>query len=345
MPADIPETYKKLVVKKLTTNFREAVSVVTVTTEKPGPHEILIKNKYVGVNATDINISAGKYFVQVPPPYDIGLEGVGEVVAVGSDVTNFKVGQAAGYRMLKAYSEYVCVPTSAAFALPEAKPEYVALIVCGLTASVGLDKVGHITEGETVLVSAAAGGTGHIAVQWAKAAGCHVIGTCSAPKKMELLKSLGCDRVINYKEEKLDEVLKKEYPNGVNVVWETIGGEVFLTSVRNLATKGRLVIVGGISGYKNEGALLPKVDLSDVPSILLTKSAAIQGFLVLQYSECFETYFKYLSERLAAGELKITIDNGKEGTGEEFVGLEGAIRGVEHLHSGRSMGKVIVRMH
>jgi len=72
-----------------------------------------------------------------------------------------------------------------------------------------------LLTGETVLVTAAAGGTGQFAVQLAKLAGCHVIGTCSSPSKVKLLKELGCDRVINYNEEKLGQVLKAEYPKGL----------------------------------------------------------------------------------------------------------------------------------
>ncbi len=81
--------------------------------------------------------------------------------------------------------------------------------------------------GETVLVTAAAGGTGQFAVQLAKLAGNTVIATCSTPEKVKLLKELGCDRVINYKTENLEQVLKSEYPNGVDIVYESVGGETF----------------------------------------------------------------------------------------------------------------------
>jgi hypothetical protein len=101
--------------------------------------------------------------------------------------------------------------------------------------------------GETVLVTAAAGGTGMFAVQLAKLAGNHVVATCSSPAKVELLKRLGADRVVDYKVESLKAVLRKEYPKGVDLVYESVGGDMFRTAVGALADKGRLVIIGMMS--------------------------------------------------------------------------------------------------
>ena len=105
---------------------------------------------------------------------------------------------------------------------------------------------------------------GHIGVQWAKKRGCHVIGMTSSEEKAKLLRELGADRVINYRTEDLDQVLTKEYPEGVDVVWETIGGKVFETLFKHLAPKGRLVVVGGISGYKKDG--FPDVQIPNLPT-------------------------------------------------------------------------------
>lgn len=87
-------------------------------------------------------------------------------------------------------------------------------MVCGLTAAIGLDCVGQIKAGDKVLITAPAGGTGHIGVQWAKAKGAHVIGTTSSAEKAAFLKSIGVDHVINYKEEDLSTALTRDYPEG-----------------------------------------------------------------------------------------------------------------------------------
>jgi len=343
--ASLPKTYKKLVVQQLTANFRAAVSIETVDLCKPGDGEICVKNRYVGVNASDVNISKGRYFTKGKSiPFDIGFEAVGEIAALGNGVTNVKVGDAVAYMSQKAnaFAEYSCIPAITAFPIPEAKPEYLVLLVSGLTSAIGLDKSARIMNGETVLITAAAGGAGHIAVQWAKAADCHVIGTCSTDEKGKVLKDLGCDRVINYKKENLGEVLSKEYASGVDVIWETIGGEVFETCTKHLAVKGRLIVVGGISGYKEDKEeALPKLELSRLPETLLFKSASVQGFLLMHYGDCFPTYFKYLRESLESGKIRAICDFGKD---EELMGMEGIIKGVEYLHSGRSIGKVMVKI-
>lgn len=106
-------------------------------------------------------------------------------------------------------------------------------------------------------VTAAAGATGLFAVQLAKLAGNHVIATCSSDDKAEVLKKLGCDRVINYKKENLHTTLKKEYPKGIDIVYESVGGDTFTTCVRNLAQFGRLIIIGAISQYQESDLKAP----------------------------------------------------------------------------------------
>lgn len=143
----------------------------------------------------------------------------------------------------------------------------------GLTAAIGLSESGRLAKSETVLVTAAAGGLGHIAAQWAKIHGCHVVALTSNRKKEQFLRQIGCDKVINYKEEDMDQVLKKEYPvnsfylpfdqslkyvvlllkNGIDIVWETIGTPVFEQLFEHLARKGRLINVGATAGYKTIG--------------------------------------------------------------------------------------------
>lgn len=175
--------------------------------------------------------------------------------------------------------------------VPELKPQYLGCLVSGLTASMALDLVGEIKQGETVLITAAAGGTGEnrlikrsglsasftgqMAVQWAKKKGCHVIGMTSSEEKAKILKDLGTDRVINYKTEDLSAVLKKEYPEGVDVIWESIGGEVFRTLSKHLKVKGRLILIGSISGYTSGQSKIEEnfATISNrVNSYLLTKS-------------------------------------------------------------------------
>lgn len=277
-------------------------------------------------------------------PFDVGLEALGVVEAVGSDIKRVKVGQAVASLSLKpqGFSEYVYTTEDSIFPLPEAKPEYISLLVCGLTVTVGLDQGGRLQPGEKVLITAAAGGTGHIGVQWAKRKGCHVIGTTSSAEKAKVLKELGVDRVINYREEDLDAVLKKEYPEGVDVIWETIGGKVFETLFQHLANRGRLVIIGGISGYKESG--FPDVQIPHLPTQLLMKSKSLSGFILSDYRQYFPEYFAKLAELVRKGEIKVVLDFGDRAEGGRFEGIENVARGVSYLHTGKNIGKVTIKI-
>lgn len=213
-------------------------------------------------------------------------------------------------------------------------------MVCGLTASIALDHVGKIKAGDKVLITAAAGGTGHIAVQWAKSKGAHVIGTTSSADKAAFLKTIGIDHVINYKDDDLSTALKRDYPDGVDVIWETIGGKVSETLLQHLAKNGRMIFIGGITGYKTEG--FPKIEIQ--PGLLVMKDITLSGFLLLSHTDKFPAYLKQLIEAVHSGKFKITNDFGESTADGVFKGLDGAVRGVEHLHSGKSVGKVTIKI-
>lgn len=117
-----------------------------------------------------------------------------------------------------------------------------------------------LKQGDTVLITAAAGGLGHMAIQWAKYHGAYVIGTASLPEKISIAQSLGCDRVINYKTEDLDRVLSKEYPKGIDLIWETIGGEVKNILFEHLALRGRMITLGSITNYLSKASTRPIPD-------------------------------------------------------------------------------------
>ena len=305
--------------------------------------QILVQNRFVGINASDINFSAGRYDPSHQPPLDCGFEGVGTVVAAG-EKSGHRVGQAVLYMYNGAFSEYITLPGKIAGPVPAAKAEFVPFMVSGLTAALALDKVGEIKPGQTVLVTAAAGGTGQFAVQWAKNAGCHVIGTCSSPEKVEFLKSIGCDRAVNYKTENLRNVLKKEYPNGMDVVYESIGGDMFNTAVDRLALHGRVIIIGYISGYESAAGINKDPKIVTLPPKLLAKSASVRGFLLFHYAKNYGEYLAKLTQLFMEGKIKSTTDNGVHAASGPFQGLDSIANGVDYLYSGKSVGKIVVEM-
>jgi hypothetical protein len=346
-----PKSYKKLQVTSLTTDFRKATEVVEFPLRQPASSEILIKNHYAAVNGTDTNSAAGRYtgmyLATGIMPFDIGFEGHGLVEAVGADVKTFKKGDAVLFLgPAGGYSEYIYADVSKDFPaiLPASavKKEYMCALNSGLTAAIGLSERAKIRSGDKVLITAAAGGTGHIAVQWAKMKGCHVIGITSTDEKAAFLKRIGADHVINYKNEDLESVLKREYPDGVDVVWETIGGEMFEMLFHRLGIHGRLVTLGGISGYLGQG--WPDVRIEHLPRKLLNSSLSVIGFKIFDNVRFMKTYSQQLMEAIDDGRIKVELDQGEGCEGGPFVGMEGCIRAVEHMISGKSQGRVIIKI-
>ncbi|MDE0729301.1 MAG: zinc-binding dehydrogenase [Longimicrobiales bacterium] len=328
-------TFKKLVANSFSRNFRSVAEVVERELVDPGDGEVLVKNHYGGVNASDINISGGAYFSNAKFPYDLGCESAGEVVAVGQDVKDFQVGDLVVSPYLgSAYTEYLYREPSRLVKVPNVSPGAMSAINSGCTASIGLEVVGEMSSGETILVTAAAGGVGNWAVQLAKRAGNHVIGTCSTQAKADRLKVLGCDRVVLYRDEDLDTVLKNEYPDGIDLIFEQVGQAMFDTCVDNVARRGRILICGFISEYQDgpQEILAPRIYHK-----LLWKSAQLRGFLFSDWPDRFHEHLARNMQLIEDGLVDPQIDP------QAFVGVDGAVDAVEYLHSGGNTGKVVVK--
>ena len=128
--------------------------------------------------------------------------------------------------------------------------ELAALRISGLTALVSLERTCPVQKGDVVLVTACCGGTGHFAVQIAKNAGATVIGTVGSTQKVQVAKDLGCiDRIVDLSRESLDDVLKSEYPQGIDICYEGVGGKLLKAAHDNMANGGRILVVGSISQY------------------------------------------------------------------------------------------------
>ena len=328
-------TFKKLVANSFSRNFRSIAEVVERELVDPGDGEVLVKNHFGGVNASDINISGGAYFSNGKFPYDLGCESAGEVVAVGQDVKDFQVGDLVVSPYLgSAYTEYLYREPSRLVKVPNVSPGAMSAINSGCTASIGLEVVGEMGSGETVLVTAAAGGVGNWAVQLAKRAGNHVIGTCSTQAKADRLKALGCDRVILYRDEDLDAVLKEEYPDGIDLIFEQVGQATFDACVDNVARKGRILICGFISEYQDgpQEILAPRIYHK-----LLWKSAQLRGFLFSDWPDRFHEHLARNMQLIEDGLVDPQIDP------QAFVGVDGVVDAVEYLHNGGNTGKVVVQ--
>ena len=332
-----PLNYQKAEATQISRNYHEAIAIGEETLEALGDQEVLVKNRYAGVNASDVNLIAGQYFAGATLPFDLGFDFTGHIVAVGQSVNNHQVGDAVmGIKVGGGYREYVTLDQAEAIPIPEASPQLMSLLTVGLAASIGLKHVGEMKSDERVLITAASGGVGHLAVQLAKQAGNHVIGTCGSDEKAQLLTELGCDRVINYHREDPDKVLAKEYPEGINLIFENVGGALFDTGLRHLAKLGRLVVCGFVSEYTS-GA--QPVDAPRIYHELLWKSASVRAFLYSDFPELIPPHLGELIQLTAAQQLTVRIDP------REFVGLHRVSSAMDYLYQRKNTGRVVIKLN
>jgi NADPH2:quinone reductase len=219
----------------------------------PGPGEVLVAVKAIGVNFPDGLLVEGKYQARPECPFAPGSEISGDVVAVGDGVSQFEIGD----RVLSlttsfgAYAEKIVLPADVVHKIP-ASMSYetgAALLAATGTAHHGLRQRGQLKAGETLLVLGAAGGTGIAAVQIGKAIGARVIAACSTEEKLAFAKSQGADEGINYNTQDLKQAIKDlTNGRGVDVVYDPVGGDAFDVCSRSMAWNGRLLVVGFASG-------------------------------------------------------------------------------------------------
>ncbi len=203
----------------------------------------------------------------------------------------------------------------------------------GMTAYFGLLDIGKPQPGETLVVSAAAGAVGSLVGQIGKIKGCRVVGIAGADDKCRwIVDELGFDAAINYKTENVYEALKKHCPNGIDIDFENVGGEIMDAVLAQINLRARIALCGLISGYNATGPVPGPYNFANV----LVQRARIEGFIVLDYApramECMTELGKWLME----GKIKYRID--------EVDGLQGAPMALNKLFEGTNIGKLVVKI-
>ena len=231
---------------------REKLVFTTVPDPVPAAGEILIRERAAGVNPVDWKIRAGFLKDRLPHkfPLILGWDTAGEIAAVGRGVESFAVGDDVIAYCRKpvvqggTYAEYVVVPEGFAARKPKGLgyEESAAIPLAGLTAYQSLFKAGRLKSGETVLIHAAAGGVGGFAVQLAAHAGATVIGTASG-RNHQYVRNLGAKAVIDYTKIDFRQAVLRLFPDGVDLVFDCVGGEVTSNSVEVLKPGGRIVTI------------------------------------------------------------------------------------------------------
>ena len=239
------------IVKIEKTGGPEVLKFETIELGKPGPEEVLIEHKAIGLNFIDIYHRSGLYPLELPS--EIGGEGSGIIKKAGSKVKDFSVGDSIAYAgvPLGSYSSERIYPTKNLVKIPDGVNFDIAatLMTKGLTTYYLLHKTYPVTANETILFHAAAGGVGQIFCQWAKSLGCKIIGTVGSEEKIDIAKKNGCDFVINYsKEDFPKKVLEITKGKGVSVVYDGVGKNTLVGSIECLKIRGMMVSFGNSSG-------------------------------------------------------------------------------------------------
>jgi NADPH2:quinone reductase len=224
---------------------------VDVDVAAPGAGEIQIEHKAIGLNYIDVYFRTGLYPQDMPG--SVGMEGAGQVLAVGEGVTDFEVGDRVAYAggPPGAYAQVRNLPAAVVVNLPNSISfeTGAAMMLQGMTVEYLLRRTFKVEQGQTILFHAAAGGVGLIAMQWAKALGVDVIGTVGSEEKAAMAKDHGCKHIIYYKTEDVAARVK-EITGGamVPVVYDSVGKDTFQGSMDSLQNFGTMVSFGNASG-------------------------------------------------------------------------------------------------
>jgi NADPH2:quinone reductase len=227
------------------------MEVVEIDDLQPGPDQVLVRVFAAGVNFIDLHQRAGRY--PVPIPFVPGLEGAGQVVALGSAVKDLEVGNRVAWKLARgSYAEQAVVDAWQAVPLREgiSYETAAAVMLQGSTAHFLVSSAYPVQPGETILIHAAAGGVGQLVTQIAKLRGARVIGTVSTAEKEKVARETGADEVIRYGEDVdfADAVRELTKGEGVGVVYDGVGRTTFDGSLASLRTRGYLIVFGGASG-------------------------------------------------------------------------------------------------
>ena len=309
----------------------EQLEAVDRDVPEPGEGEVRIEVEAAGINFADIMQRRGTYPGGPEPPYTPGMEAAGTIDAAGEGTGLEEGDRVVAMLNTGGYAEYAIANAQMLFPIPEGMSveEAAGFPVQFLTAHCCLFGWGGLEEGETVLIQAAAGGVGTAAVQLASNAGAEVFGTASTEEKLELAADLGCDHPINYTETDFREVVDEETDGeGVDLVLESVGDDVFERSLDAMAHFGRMVTYGVASG----------VPAKAENRRLLFENKTVKGFHLGQasYNDPSRVMEAVpdLTEGLTSGDLEVIL-------GESFA-LEDAAEAHQYIEDRKSSGKVVL---
>ena len=299
--------------------------------------QILCKNLYLSLDP------AMRGWISESPAYSepVPIDGVMRGACLAEVIESKNEEYAVGDKVfgLLGWQEYAAAgPEELPVKLPEGLPipftNFLSVLgVTGITAYFGLNDIGQAKEGDTVLVSTAAGAVGSIVGQLAKLKGCRVVGLAGTDEKCAwIVDELGFDAAINYKTDDLEASIRKTCPDRIDVYYDNVGGDILNAALGHLNLGARIVICGAIQRFNRTDTLPGPSNYIN----LLGKRATMRGFVILDYRDRFMEAIGMLAPLVIAKKIKFK---------EEIIdGLENAPTAIHKLYDGTNTGKLIVKI-
>jgi hypothetical protein len=301
---------------------------------QPDDGEVLIKVRYISIDPANRAWMQGKTYRDAVKAGDI-MAGYALGDVVQSRHPKFKRGDLISGDC--GWQEYVVRPGEQLQKLPSMEPVTHLMSIygiTGLTAYFGLLEIGTPHPDETLVISAAAGAVGSVAGQIGKIKGCRVVGITGSDEKCAWLTSdLGFDAAINYKKQDLHTALRQACPDGIDIYFDNVGGDILEAVLFQTKMHGRIICCGMVSGYDGE---LPANGPRGIPGLLVVNRITMRGFIVMDFLEKFGQALKPLADWVATGRIQVKEDviDGLENTPKALIGL---------LH-GENYGKRMVKV-
>jgi NADPH:quinone reductase-like Zn-dependent oxidoreductase len=283
----------------------EVLTIEDVDVPEPGPHQVRLRSEVIGTNFVDTRLrrgpQAGSLFVR-PLPGTVTGDVVGTVDAVGPEVDRALLGQRVATLVEDAFADWVLADAAWLAPVPDGLDDGAASMVpMGAPVALRALRSGQLASGETVLVHAAAGGIGHLAVQLARLLGAGtVVAAAGSAAKLDFARSLGADVVVNYTDADWPEQVRAAVPAGVDVVLDSVGGPTLLRSLDLLAPYGRAVVYGIAGG-----------EFSPIPVTSLFALRSVTGFSLLAWRtarpDVARREITEITDYLVDGRLRTTV--------------------------------------
>jgi len=298
-----------------------------------GDGQVLVRNVYLSLDPTNRVWATQDSYMPMVPLGEVMRGGAIGVVEESVDAT-FAPGDIV--QGLLGWQLYAVTPGAGLTKLPKGVPltAFMGLLGhIGLTAYFGLIDIGKPKEGETLVVSAAAGAVGSLVGQIGRIKGCYVVGIAGSDEKCRWIRQdLGFDRAINYRKENVLEALKRECPKGIDIYFDNVGGEILDSALALINLRARIPLCGMISQYTASGPIAGPANLAR----LIVCRARLEGFLVTDYLPRAGEAVPQLLQWMQTGRLKFKVDVAE--------GLEQAPKAINKLFEGTNMGKLVVKI-